>query len=266
MRNYGIGTPENLSARMLTEDEWAAIEKCQPFVFHSIPKQLKYHDPDLNDFSLRKEDLLAAPFECFSLEAIGRPIVSIYGVGDPENSRLWADVLCVLSIEKSPGEFNLYAYAEFLDRTIDHIDKRAVFLEHSYTKGIASGIGASLIHELNKQIMGIEHVRQNIRISSGKNKRSTRLRRLIHVSTKKLISSESANQNHSIDWSHRFLVRGHWRKIDGLGKNRNGDYCVSGHTWVIDHAKGSEHLPLVDKKVRLLNESVSESSQASNRP
>ena len=50
-----------------------------------------------------------------------------------------------------------------------------------------------------------------------------------------------------VDWSHRWEVMGHWRKIEGLGKNRAGEYVLSGLTWVNPHAKGPEHLPLVPK-------------------
>ena len=40
--------------------------------------------------------------------------------------------------------------------------------------------------------------------------------------------------------SYAFRVRGHWRTINSnsLGKDRNGEYKVKGHTWVIDYIKG----------------------------
>lgn len=55
-----------------------------------------------------------------------------------------------------------------------------------------------------------------------------------------------------IDWSHRWEVRGHWRKVSGIGKNRNGDYVIPQHTWVKDFVKGPENKVLIKKKRVLL--------------
>lgn len=55
-----------------------------------------------------------------------------------------------------------------------------------------------------------------------------------------------------LDFSHRFEVRGHWRKTTGvLGKNREGEYVVQGYTWVKAHIKGPEDKPVV-KKTRII--------------
>jgi len=54
-----------------------------------------------------------------------------------------------------------------------------------------------------------------------------------------------------IDWSHRWEVRGHWRKCDGIGKDREGKRCVNNFTWVKEHEKGPEDLPLI-KKTRII--------------
>lgn len=64
----------------------------------------------------------------------------------------------------------------------------------------------------------------------------------------------SATEEHtirSVDWSHRWEVRGHWRKIEGLGKNREGHYEVKNFTWVKSHTKGPEASPLI-KKTRVV--------------
>lgn len=51
-----------------------------------------------------------------------------------------------------------------------------------------------------------------------------------------VISGESFNK---IDWKHSWSVVGHWRKIKKLGKNRVGEYCEVGRTWVNPSIKGS---------------------------
>lgn len=47
-----------------------------------------------------------------------------------------------------------------------------------------------------------------------------------------------------LELSHSFRVRGHWRKIKdtSFGKDRNGEYKIKGHTWVIDYIKGQGEL------------------------
>jgi hypothetical protein len=50
-----------------------------------------------------------------------------------------------------------------------------------------------------------------------------------------------------IEWQHQWRVRGHWRKISDqmVGKDREGDYCIVGRTWVKDFVKGDG--PLIEK-------------------
>lgn len=50
-----------------------------------------------------------------------------------------------------------------------------------------------------------------------------------------------------IDWSMRWWVRGHWRKLPAPevpGKDRNGEYSVNGFTWVTEHLRGPEDKPI----------------------
>lgn len=51
----------------------------------------------------------------------------------------------------------------------------------------------------------------------------------------------------TIDWNHCWGVRGHWRVCAGLGKDREGNYTVSGYTWVVPHIKGNQEAPFVEK-------------------
>ena len=55
----------------------------------------------------------------------------------------------------------------------------------------------------------------------------------------------------TLEFSHAFKVRGHWRKVSDntYGKDRNGIYKVKGYTWVTEHVKGEGELV---KKVRVV--------------
>ena len=44
----------------------------------------------------------------------------------------------------------------------------------------------------------------------------------------------------SIEWTYSTLVSGHWRKIDGIGKDREGMYNQEGFTWVIPHQRNKD--------------------------
>lgn len=64
--------------------------------------------------------------------------------------------------------------------------------------------------------------------------------RIIYISDKNYQSSY-LNSFQKINWSTAWEVRGHWRRTEGLGKNREGTYCVDGFTWVIPHLKGDKN-------------------------
>ena len=77
-----------------------------------------------------------------------------------------------------------------------------------------------------------------------------KINNVIYLAPKK--GREDSIDHYEVDWSHQWRVRGHWRVlVDGIGKDRQGDYGVKGFTWVKDHTKGPENTQLVEK-VRIL--------------
>lgn len=97
-----------------------------------------------------------------------------------------------------------------------------------------------------------------------------KLRRVVMVYPKKLKREDRLNaENDGVEFSHRWEVRSHWRRLfyldervddqgnkvidfSRIGKNREGDYVVAGHTYVEEGVKGPEHLPIV-KKMRVVH-------------
>lgn len=105
---------------------------------------------------------------------------------------------------------------------------------------------------LRQSKLGTEKTQERFKIGTGPNKYVHKIKSIIRVSPKN--TNEALAQpvmGKSIDWSHRWEVRGHWRRIEGIGKNRVGDYSVMGFTWVKDHAKGPEDKILI-KKTRVV--------------
>jgi len=110
----------------------------------------------------------------------------------------------------------------------------------------------SFLKKLANRRTGLEKTKQRIRIGSGKEKRIHTIRRIVHVCSKNnIIKYEKKLIMRKIDWSHRWSVRGHWRIAKGIGKDRTGDYCVSGYTWVKDCIKGNPEKEFV-KKTRIV--------------
>jgi hypothetical protein len=58
----------------------------------------------------------------------------------------------------------------------------------------------------------------------------------------------------SVDWQHRWHVKGHWRRVKGIGHDADGNE-VNGFTWVSPCIKGPEDKPLINK-VRLVKDSL----------
>lgn len=50
----------------------------------------------------------------------------------------------------------------------------------------------------------------------------------------------------TIEWDHRWRVRGHWRKVEGIGKDALGN-DIEGLTWIKDFVKGPADKPLLDR-------------------
>lgn len=92
-----------------------------------------------------------------------------------------------------------------------------------------------------------------------------KIKRVIMVFPKKLTKEDKElAERERADFSHRFNVRAHWRRLyylDGrtndagqklidfnrIGKNREGEYCVAGFTYVEQGEKGPEFAPLILK-------------------
>lgn len=96
---------------------------------------------------------------------------------------------------------------------------------------------------------GSENVNIRFRIGHGENRQSGKIKSVIHVRLKNGKGNYTSGTN--VEWSHRWEVRGHWRKIQGVGKDREGTYNTQGFTWVMPHEKGPEEKDLV-KKIRVV--------------
>jgi hypothetical protein len=96
---------------------------------------------------------------------------------------------------------------------------------------------------------GTVRVDARAKVGTGVNRRLMKIKNLVIVAPKKEKNTlaEHIGAQREIDWSHRWDVMGHWRKVTGIGKDRAGNYAIKGYTWVISHTKGPEDKVLVRK-------------------
>ena len=109
-----------------------------------------------------------------------------------------------------------------------------------------------LLSQMSREKIGCEKTNEKVKIKVNGENVFRRINQIVRVMPKNMMAAaKPVFGGHEIDWSHRWEVRGFWRKTDGIGKNREGIYCIPKFTWVKDHVRGPDGKPLV-KKTRLV--------------
>jgi len=244
----------HLDKMAMEKNFWAKVEKCEVFVFSPSQKQAK-NLPDIerehathahinSDGSTEcpqcKHFLwpeVDAPFPVFSYEILNGNVT----VPEP-GEKFPTYMKCIMVWELEPKVYGYYALLEYASQT--PLLPSISMVISTNTLGFLT---AEMLKRLEDERDGIEKVREKIKIGVGDNKRFHTIRRIIHINPKSEIK-EYENSGRKIDYSHRFSVRGHWRKLPGgLGKDREDNYCVADWTWVRSSIKGPEDKPLIRK-------------------
>lgn len=221
---YYLG-PNELKYQQFLEN----LDHCQHFVF--TPQKGPVEDVEHEHVP----DSLDLPFKAISIEVLGDVAITMSRPSDPMS----VDTRCIYIIERAPKDYLVFAYVETPTAN-------EVFLVASPGNHYLFII-QDYLERLRLEKEGVQTVRERIKVGTGKVKRTHTIRRIIYVTPKQGIESLSQKISKPIDWTQRWLVRGHWRKQEGLGKDREGNYCIPGHTWVTEHVKGPESAPLIQK-------------------
>jgi len=198
--------------------------------------------------------ILDLPFQVCTFEMLDKPL-RYFKVKD--RYRL---VMALLVSEVEPGIYDYFA----LEGTTEDLEKGNIDLGLCYMPGTWKDQDALfeyhvIVRELVDQLRASENSigtikqKQHIKIGYGPTRRNYKVRELVFVTPTKMKSSASTIVGHTVDWSHRWEVRGHWKKVKGIGKNREGQYIVNKLTWVVPHEKGPDGKPVI-KKQRLVND------------
>lgn len=208
----------------------AAANAAQVFVFKDFNDLGEFvHDHTKQALSF------SSPFSSFSAEPLEGCFT--YTILHPKEQHSFTlKISCILVEEYEPDKYMVYVYAP-----------EALGMKISASNGVYHKAVCALLERMNSALIGSESVKEHVKMKIRGEKIVKTIRKITYVRAKKSDSFKSPVTGRDIDWSHRWFVRGHWRKCDSLGKNRAGEYCVKGHTWVSEHVKGPEHLETVSK-------------------
>lgn len=234
------------------------VEHVQPFVFspknkspeeldHDEIYKLEHQNEDNMDFINRKID---SPFKVWSAEIAGDGFITVPrdGVFDSEGKLIGTNavgvaIISFLCVERAPGELMYFIYVKVYRNDGSSFNTVCLTTE-------LDSVAEALIKRLYKENTGIEPGRRKIKIGTGENKKHVKISRVIYVRPKKLVAVDTLSEcGKEIDWTHRWTVRGHWVSLgEGkVGKDRDGNYCVNGQTWRVEHIKGPDDKPLINK-------------------
>lgn len=218
------------------------LKECELFCIH--PNNIEptfleedeevFHDPD----GYKGE--LDSPFKTIWIE-MGKLDGKKYKVTvDYNQYKIHEPVVNCLGLlvhETSPKNFRMWGLFEVYG-AFDDPDKKQIRIMETST---LSSVAHSMIDRINKETWGVESPKTKLKIGSGKLKSIKRIQRVIHITPKRNIKNVNGSQR-EINWSHAWTVRGHWRTIKGIGKDRDGITSVQGHTWISSYLKGAGEL------------------------
>jgi len=198
--------------------------------------------------------ILDLPFSVCVFEMLDKPIVAWNTDG---GKRL---VLALLCHEIEPGQyeyFSLEGVTESLEKgdiTVGmgylpaNTDDDVLFEYHALVREMVDELKAG------DTVIGTVRQKHHVKIGHGPERRNHKIREIVYVTKHKFKAGTGLVLGKEVDWTHRWEVRGHWRKITGIGKDREGQYCVNGLTWVVPHEKGPDDKPVVRKQRLVKNE------------
>ena len=227
-----------------------ALNESQPFVFigQFNARKIQKSAPD----ELLKQDLACfdAPFQSFTFELMGDQDLFDYSEHGMKEGleHLEFKQPMVLFHETKPRVFNGYAlnYLTGLKPKIVQLTNYQV-----------NQIMPTILNCINKTCsMAQIHDKTKIKVRENKQTIKKEIGRIIYLKPKQVKNQISLPNGTKLDFSHRFLVRGHWRTIgeNRIGKNRAGEYEIVGSTWVREFEKGGTDKELIKKERIILNE------------
>ena len=184
------------------------------------------------------------PFEQVWFESGGVKSFFTIPLSDGGEAKIFA-----FQIVENPTGYNFFALAQDGNHENLFLEN---FIRKQRTEGDALGplLNMFFKHMREKDMVtAVVKVNERIRLSSNKGRELVKVKRVFYVN-KKCKNNPSVISGNRVEWKHSWECSGHWRRISGIGKNRQGQYEMNGITWVNPCIKGDG--PLV-KKLRVVS-------------
>jgi hypothetical protein len=199
-----------------------------------------FEAPPTGEFS-ENVQYLDLPFPTVSIEmADGRPT----WINRPQDGSGEVSYDHTFIHESAPGS---YLVLSSFFRNRNGVTEMGVREWTGEDKAFALQVVQAFLAQLRTSCIATESVREKVKVRINGAKENVMIREVIHVRKEKF-RTQGGLYGGPVDYSHRFEVRGHWRQIKGIGKDRAGSYSVKGMTWVVPFVKGPESKPLVRKQ------------------
>jgi len=225
-------------------EDTVSLEECfmnvKPFVLTDQKPGDKYTGKFLVPYSVD----LDLPFSVCSFECT-KTDTQILLNGESRSLVLMAS--CFLVKEINPRDYIIFIYDHSKD-LIASIKKNGLYGNEKevYTTTLEY-IKSEYLQRLKQPDIGQISTNKKIKIKTGSKNKTKEIRKIVVIGSGKHKQKKLDGMKISWDYSHRWEVRGHWRKCKGMGKDREGDYCIERFTWVKAHEKGPEDAALITK-------------------
>lgn len=207
------------------------ISKANPFVF------LAKKTVGVNELIYSSDDSPAdIPFGVCSFELNGQ--LSMYLKDQRTGVLNFTDMVCIVAEENVNGKTIFYTLSRDLKTNVPRIDWFHPDDHGSDEWVTLNDLVKTLLKRLSTERHGHTSPRTVVKWKQGGVKKQVRINKVIYVGGNN--SPEETTGTRSIIWSHAFWVMGHWRNISGIGKDRAGNYGISGRTWVSSYVKNDE--------------------------
>ncbi len=219
----------------------------KPFVFLSKP-DMSSKMYEVNNLKEATNIKNASPFSIYSLEADTDFLLILEDETEPDKGMAIHNVVVN---DSDPNRREIFAAMSDVKGT-----NLFVFLDDTknYLFIILNDLVESFIDFMNSKtsLVNIQDETHKIQYTDQDNKvRAAKITKVVYIKDGRDKKANSKKIKGAWTPFYSWRVRGHWRKIEenSLGKNRSGEYCIKGLTWVVDCVKGKGDLI---EKVRVI--------------
>lgn len=215
---------------------------------------------DLVDTVISKEEIMERdlpidiPFQTFSIE----PANDWHSLYSEKSDAGLLNANIYVVHEKAPDHLMIYTLYNFTpgnnnkQSPFSFVEKSNLFFTDDDKSSDIDSIYAPLslyLSKLDNRTATFEHkTRVKVKVSGKKRIIKIKASAILIDSSKKYEQKTFGTKD--IEWTYSWVVRGHWRKFNGVGKDRNGNRNVGNWTWVKSHQKGEGDLVTKNRVVK----------------